>query len=124
MAAVTYVCNSFKQLRIGPKVKFEGGAFTTDDEDLQRLVERNDLFGSSIHFQDDPTPAREKEKRELEANNRAREDQRLLDEMEADEKAKAEAKEKAEKEASEKAQQAARDKILADAAAKGAKKTS
>ena len=121
MASVTYVCNSFKQLRIGPKVKFEGGAFTTDDEDLQRLVERNDLFGSSIHFQDDPTPAREKERRETEANVRAKEEERLLKEMEEEEKAKADAQAKVEQDILDKQQEEARKKILADAQ-KGDKK--
>jgi ribosomal protein S24E len=99
---VTYVCNQLKELRIGKHVKFVGGEFSTEDEDIQRLIERNDIFGTSIHYQDDPTPEREKVKREIEARAKAVEEEALLQQLEAEDKAQADAKVKEEDEARQK----------------------
>tara|TARA_Y100000310_G_scaffold63288_2_gene58700 strand:+ start:199 stop:396 length:198 start_codon:yes stop_codon:yes gene_type:complete len=43
-----YVCNKYKYLRVGSKIKFEGGLFVTDDLALQQLIETNDLW--QIHI--------------------------------------------------------------------------
>lgn len=97
----TYCCNLYKSLQIGRDVKFEGGKFETADPKLQALIERNNAFGSSIHWQDNVVimEAEGKQKAELEANSRARKRQELIDEMnrldredrEASERAAAEA---------------------------------
>lgn len=44
-----YVCNRYPQLRITKRIQFESGLFTTDDPELQALVEKNDLWGLHIH---------------------------------------------------------------------------
>ena len=89
---VGYSCNLWKGLHIGSglkdkSIKFEGGLFETDDEELQSIIERNDQFTVNIHWVDDPTPAREKASLEAKANTEARERKRVLDEMAAKEKA-------------------------------------
>ena len=43
----TYTCPSFPELRIGP-VKFMAGSYSTEDEKLQALIEKNKRFGSRI----------------------------------------------------------------------------
>ena len=103
---VGYSCNLWKSLHIGaPKgkeIKFEGGLFETDDEELQGIIESNDQFTVNIHWVDDPTPARERANAEAKAAEEARERKRVLDEMAAQEKAdKESAKTKAAEETGE-----------------------
>lgn len=78
-----YICNLYKSLQIGRDVKFDGGRFETADPKLQALIERNNAFGSSIHWQDDVSimEATGKQAAENAANSRARKRQELLDEM-------------------------------------------
>ncbi len=47
-----YVNNLHKELQIGKHVKFRGGSFETEDPKLQELIERDNAFGSAIHFKD------------------------------------------------------------------------
>jgi len=42
----TYVCLRYPHFAIGDKVKFSYGTFTTDDPELQALVEKNDWYGA------------------------------------------------------------------------------
>ena len=52
----TYNC-CYPSFRIGTKVAFENGRFTTTVPELQRLVEINPWFGRYITREDDPPPA-------------------------------------------------------------------
>lgn len=85
-----YVCNLWPELVIGAKVKFRGGFFETDDEQLQQLVESRDAFGTSIHYKDtiEAMEAAGRHASEEKANKKARDRQELLDalaELEKDE---------------------------------------
>lgn len=98
MGLRTYVCNLQKALHIGlstlgaeyrgKMVKFEDGLYTTDDPNVQALIERNDQFGSMIHWQDDVATMerRNLQTSEERANARSRERARLLQEIEEEEK--------------------------------------
>lgn len=48
MASVTYVCPRWAGLRIGTKIKFEGGVFVTDDPALQEWIEQK-YEGYGVH---------------------------------------------------------------------------
>ena len=87
MSYKSYVCNLWKELRIGPKVAFKNGFFETDDPQLQGLIERNNAFGSAIHFKDtEEEMARQGRVREEEASaKRAQARQAMLDEMKKEE---------------------------------------
>lgn len=117
-----YICNGLKGLKINvrdnPQVVFENGFFETDNPAQQAAIERNDLFGSSIHFQDDPEElkrkrdqeAHAKRKAELEAKHRAEAEQKEKDKKAAAEKAEAEKKAKEEKAAQDKLDKEAKEK--------------
>jgi len=123
---VHYICNAQRSLRIasrtGRAIRFDGGHFATSDRDVQAEIERNDQFGVSIHFQDDPTVTRKKieleaqakDRAEKEAHFRAKAEQEKKDEdarkakedKEAAEKKKADDKRKADEDATRKASEA------------------
>ena len=44
----TYQCLRWPYLRIGKKVKFEGGRFETEDVEIQALIEAKPEFGALI----------------------------------------------------------------------------
>ena len=105
MGRVAYVCNFWPQLTINVRcsdervrvARFEDGHFETEDEEIQAGIERNAAFGSSIHWQDDPSVERRKEKEENDAAEQARLESQRQDELkrEAEQKANDEARAKA-----------------------------
>lgn len=117
MGARTYVCNLKKTLAMGlstlgaeykgKTIHFNDGLFTTDDPRIQALIERNDQFGTSIHWQDavHAMEARNLQSSEEQANAKARERARLQQEW-ADE----DAAEQAEKDRVRKSEQDAEDR--------------
>lgn len=122
MAKVTYVANGpenrCRNIRIGGHVQFQNGIFTTEDEDLQALIESRDYFGVDIHFQDDPKIARDKQRSEHAAASRAKEEERQRKLLEQQQKEKAEAEAKEKKEAEARAKKDADDKLKAEAKAR------
>lgn len=100
-----YVCNIWKGLQIGKHVKFRGGSFETEDPKLQELVERNNAFGSAIHFKDSLEEMERigRERDEKASVERIKERKRVLREIADEEKAEADRRvaEKAEIEAAD-----------------------
>ena len=99
MALREYVNNLHKQLQIGKYVKFVGGFYSTDDLDLQKLIESNNAFGTSIHFRDslEIMERRGREREEAAAAERAVERKRILAEIAKEEKEESERKATAKK---------------------------
>jgi len=60
MAKVSFVCNRYPFLKIGKQVWFQDGLFTTEDPELQKMIEANSSFGIHIHYQDPPVTAKAK----------------------------------------------------------------
>lgn len=89
MALRQYVCNTWKKLQIGKYVKFKGGAFETEDQKLQELIEKNNAFGSAIHYKDslDEMNRLGREREEQATVARAKERKRVLREIADEEKA-------------------------------------
>jgi hypothetical protein len=77
--------------------QFTNGFFETEDDRLQQLIERNDQFGTSIHFVDSVAEMEKRglERQELDANQRARTIEELRQEIKKQEEAQAEADQKA-----------------------------
>ena len=133
MARVGYICNIWPQLKINVRcldgkvrrAEFQGGFFETEDEEIQAGIERNNGFGPSIHWQDDPTEARRKEESENNASMLAKaEDKRQLELKEdCERKLKAEARAELdqEREKRKQANQAIRDQARKDVAGEDAK---
>lgn len=91
-----YVCNLYRELQIGAKIKFKDGKFMTDDPVLQQQIESRGEFGASIHYQDGiEEMAREGRRiREEESALRASRRKALMDEVDKEEKEAAEAAKK------------------------------
>jgi len=94
MALRLYVCNTYKQLRIGKYIQFKEGSYETEEKDLQELIEANNLFGISIHFKDTIEEMEKlgKERDEQGAAKRAAERKRIMTEMDEDERIERERK--------------------------------
>jgi len=94
MSLRQYVCNTYKQLRIGKYVQFKEGSYETEEKDLQELIEGNNLFGVSIHFKDtiEEMDRLGKERDEKGAAERAAERRRIMTEIDEDERVEKERK--------------------------------
>lgn len=119
---VRYYRSEKTGLRIGPRIQFLDGFFMSDDPEDWLMVERNDQFGVTIHYQEDPAIAKKKaddeakakRRAELEAKHRADAEKQKRDEDEAAAKQKADAKAKADADAKAKQKAAAKAKAEAD----------
>lgn len=113
MACRVYVCNAWKSLKLSRSIHFQNGLYATENEDEQRIIESNNAFGVQIHWQDPPVIAKAQEQHkqdESEANARAVEERKILEEIEAEDKAK---REQAEKDSQLSEEDKAREKLAA-----------
>lgn len=56
--SITYVCNAMPTFSVR-RHYFVGGKFTTDDPEVQELIESLDDYGIRIFMQDEPPPKRQ-----------------------------------------------------------------